>query len=71
VAGAAALLLSAQPSYSVEQLRSALEARAVDQGHPGKDTQFGYGRLYLGDPAVLPPPAPSTGRYFYLPLIIK
>jgi hypothetical protein len=53
VAGAAALVLSAYPAYGPDQLQSLLEGRAVDMGPAGMDTQFGYGRLYLGDP---PPP---------------
>jgi hypothetical protein len=48
VAGAAALVLSALPSLSPDQLQSFLEDRAIDMGSPGMDNQFGYGRLYLG-----------------------
>ena len=53
VAGAAALVLGANPGYTPAQLRSFLEGRAIDMGSPGKDTVYGYGRLYLGS-------APST-----------
>ena len=56
VAGAATLALSAYPGYTPDQLQSFLESRAVDMGPAGKDTQYGYGRLYLGDP-----PAPQPG----------
>ena len=57
VAGAATLALSAYPGYTPDQLQSFLESRAVDMGPAGKDTQYGYGRLYLGDP----PAPPSDG----------
>jgi uncharacterized protein YhfF len=50
VAGAAALVLGANPSYTPDQLQSFLQGRAIDMGTPGKDTKFGYGRLHLGDP---------------------
>jgi subtilisin family serine protease len=50
VAGAAALVLSAYPGYTPDQLQSFLEGRAVDISSPGIDTRSGYGRLYLGDP---------------------
>ncbi len=48
VAGAAALVMSANPGFSPAQVRSFLEDRAIDQGQPGYDTQFGHGRLDLG-----------------------
>jgi len=50
VAGAAALVKEAYPSYSVSQLQNYLETNAVDLGTPGKDSLYGAGRLYLGDP---------------------
>jgi subtilisin family serine protease len=64
VAGAAALVLGANPSYTPDDLQSFLEGRAVDMGSAGKDTQFGYGRLYLGEPV-----AESTD--IYLPLVVS
>jgi subtilisin family serine protease len=61
VAGAAALVLCAYPAYSPDQLESFLEGRAVDMGAAGVDTQYGYGRLYLGaPPAPLASPTPTT-----------
>ena len=48
VAGAAALVKGAYPSYTPDQLQSFLQDHAVDMGASGKDTLFGYGRLYLG-----------------------
>ncbi len=50
VAGAAALILSAYPGYTPDQLQAFLEGRAIDIASPGMDTRSGYGRLYLGDP---------------------
>jgi subtilisin family serine protease len=50
VAGAAALVLSAYPSYTPDQLQTYLQGRAVDMGSAGKDNDFGYGRLNLGTP---------------------
>ena len=45
VAGAAALILSAHPSYSPAEVRQALHAGADDLGDPGFDIYFGYGRV--------------------------
>src|SRR5262249_28468535 len=59
-AGAAALALSLRPDLSADQLAEVLEAGADDQGAPGKDPEYGYGRLNLlrtvqiaADPNVL------------------
>jgi hypothetical protein len=49
VAGAAALVLGANPTFTPDQLQSFLIERAVDMGDAGLDTQYGHGRLYLGD----------------------
>ncbi len=51
VAGAAALLLEANPALTVSQLRDALTSTAVDLGDPGADVRFGAGRLDV--PAAL------------------
>lgn len=67
VAGAAALALSANPGFSVDQLQSFLIERAVDMGSPGLDPQHGYGRLYLGDPAA--GEEPSIPLTYYLPVV--
>jgi hypothetical protein len=48
VAGAAALVKQAYPSYTNAQIRTFLEGRAVDLGTVGKDNQFGAGRLNMG-----------------------
>ena len=53
VAGAAALLKSANPALARDELWQALVESAVDIGAPGKDDSTGYGKL------VLPIPAPQ------------
>ena len=47
VAGAAALVLSAMPGLSPDELQSYLESWAVDMGTAGKDNVYGSGRLRL------------------------
>jgi subtilisin family serine protease len=68
VAGAAALVLSAYPAYTPQQVQSFLQGRAVDMGPSGKDTIYGYGRLHLGSPTTTPWP---EGNKAYLPLVMK
>jgi subtilisin family serine protease len=48
VAGAAALIKGANPSYGPTELQAYLEGHAVDLGVPGRDTSYGAGRLSLG-----------------------
>ncbi|MBC8445900.1 MAG: S8 family serine peptidase [Chloroflexi bacterium] len=62
VAGAAALVKEAYPTYTVSQLQSYLENEAIDLGAAGKDNLYGAGRLYLGDPPQEnnPPNTPSN-----------
>lgn len=50
VAGAAALVLNTYPTALPSQIQDYLQATAVDQGLPGLDAQYGYGRLRLGAP---------------------
>ena len=59
VAGAAALVKNAYPSYTPAQVQSFLETRAIDLGATGKDNLFGSGLLNLG---AIPeePPAVTT-----------
>lgn len=45
VAGLAALILAQNPSYTPEQIRTALSLGADDLGASGYDTTFGYGRI--------------------------
>ncbi len=47
IAGAAALIKSANPSYSRTQLWNALVAATVDIGSRGRDNDSGYGKLVL------------------------
>jgi subtilisin family serine protease/PKD repeat protein len=47
VSGAMALLLSAHPEATVEQLERTLELSAVDLGQPGPDSSSGHGRIDL------------------------
>jgi len=61
VAGAAALVLSAHPDWSPQQIRDFLSQRAVDLGVPGNDNRFGAGRLALGAPPIPTPTATRTG----------
>ncbi len=63
VAGAAALVWSAYPSYTNAQVRQLLESRAVNMGPAGKDNDCGYGRLYLGNP----PGAAPTASFAWTP----
>ncbi len=53
VSGAAALVMSAYPGATVVEVKDFLLSRAIDLGASGADTQFGYGRLWLGDAPVL------------------
>ncbi len=52
VAGAAALILQANPAYTLSELWNALITAAKDMGPAGPDNAFGYGRLKM--PKVFP-----------------
>ncbi|MFH1679369.1 MAG: S8 family serine peptidase [Candidatus Eisenbacteria bacterium] len=54
VAGAAALLLSAYPSWNADSARASLLAGATDLGAAGPDSVYGHGKLHLS----APPPSP-------------
>ena len=59
VAGAAALVLEANPGFSPADLRDFLSSRSVDLGSAGLDSEYGAGTLWLGDPpgvAAVPTP---------------
>jgi pSer/pThr/pTyr-binding forkhead associated (FHA) protein/subtilisin family serine protease len=47
VAGAAALIWSAFPTFTRDDVTTFLQTRALDLGPPGPDTGYGYGRLQL------------------------
>ncbi len=54
VAGAAALVLSAFPDYTPQEVKDYLIGNAADLGPSGSDAAYGYGRLQL--------PKPEAGR---------
>lgn len=71
VSGVVALLWSAVPSATPEELLQALIAGAVDLGDPGRDNLFGYGlvdapaafeALTGGSEPPPPPPPPPPSR---------
>ncbi|MEU4241235.1 S8 family serine peptidase [Actinoplanes sp. NPDC026619] len=60
VAAAAALLRSADPALTPDQIEQTLESSAVDLGAAGRDDDYGYGRLDIATAlAALPTPAAS------------
>jgi subtilisin family serine protease len=59
VAGAAALVAQANPTFTPAQIQSFLEGRAIDLGPAGKDNQYGSGKLWLG-PAEEPDQSGAT-----------
>jgi type VII secretion-associated serine protease mycosin len=70
VAGAAALVLTLRPDLGWADLACVLEANADDKGVPGKDPEYGWGRLnvfralqaapgYTGCPHAAPAPQPA------------
>lgn len=63
-AGAAALVWSANPSWTNSEVRSFLESRAIELGSNGKDIDYGVGRLYLGSPTGVPLP---TAAFIFSP----
>ncbi|VVB90279.1 Subtilisin-like serine protease [uncultured archaeon] len=62
VAGAAALVLSANPYLTPDEVQQALEESAVDLGSAGKDNQYGSGRIdvYQAVQKVLPDLRPTN-----------
>ncbi|WP_096207471.1 DUF2341 domain-containing protein [Candidatus Methanoperedens nitratireducens] len=62
VAGAAALVLSANPYLTPDEVQQALEESAVELGTPGKDNEYGAGRIdvYEAVQKVLPDLRPSN-----------
>ncbi|EFO79910.1 peptidase S8 and S53 subtilisin kexin sedolisin [Oscillochloris trichoides DG-6] len=70
VAGAAGLAFSVRPDLPIADIRCILEAGAEDKGTPGRDDEYGWGRLnllrslqlaqtYTGCPLNPPAPAPN------------
>ena len=71
VAGAAALLKSANPSLSRDDLWQALVEATVDLGTPGKDDSTGYGKLVLSVPAPqIASVSPSRVQYGQITIIV-
>jgi subtilisin family serine protease len=63
VAGAAALVKQANPTFGPTEIQAFLESRALDLGVPGRDELFGVGKLMLGvAPAALPRKAATAVR---------
>lgn len=59
VAGAAALIISANPDLGVAEVEQALLDRAQDMGVPGRDSITGSGYLQMGAVDGVPPPVPQ------------
>lgn len=59
VAGAAALIAQQNPTWTAIQLRSYLEASALDRGTAGRDNLYGSGELYLPITSSTPTPTPT------------
>uniref|UniRef100_UPI0005561734 Ig-like domain-containing protein n=1 Tax=Pseudoduganella violaceinigra TaxID=246602 RepID=UPI0005561734 len=61
-AAVAALVMSANPSLSADQVQNILFSTAVDLGTPGRDSYFGYGRVNAAAAvaAAKAQPAPDT-----------
>jgi len=49
VSGVAALIWSANPSWTNVQIREAMAATAMDLGEAGRDVYFGYGLVQAKD----------------------
>lgn len=75
VAGAAALVWEAFPSWTMQQVSQFLKERATDLGTAGPDARFGYGRLWLGPVSptgVLPQATPTeTSRPTQLTPVVQ
>ena len=56
VSGVAALVLAANPTYDVEQIRQVLRSTADDLGPVGFDTDSGAGRVNAARAVAAPPP---------------
>jgi subtilisin len=62
VTAVAALVWTAHPTWSAEEVRQRLASTAVDRGSPGRDALFGFGRVsaYWAFEASPTPPPPAT-----------
>lgn len=66
VAGAAALVGNAYPTFGPAQIRFYLEESSIDQGPACVDAQFGYGRLFLRPSGQL-----LAGYRLALPFVVR
>jgi subtilisin family serine protease len=62
VAGAAALVKQAQPSFGPNELQSFLERNATDVGAPGPDDQTGAGALHLPSTVIVADTTPPKAK---------
>gem|GEM_PF-1806728 len=58
VSGFAALILSANPGYTNQQIRDLMRQSVVDLGDAGWDETYGYGRIDMAQAFEEPPPPP-------------
>ncbi|MDA0168626.1 S8 family serine peptidase [Solirubrobacter taibaiensis] len=70
VAGAALLLLQSDPTLTPAQVKAAFTRTAVDLGAPGRDSDYGFGRLDfyaalrgVGAPLAVPPAVPDQATW--------
>ncbi|MDP3791307.1 MAG: S8 family serine peptidase [Candidatus Omnitrophota bacterium] len=66
IAGAAALILSMHPQYTVDQLIAAIESNGIDMGSSGKDSIYGSGRLNIAASLNSEPILEWTGEAGYV-----
>jgi hypothetical protein len=57
LAGAAAVMLGANPNLDAAEIQSVLERRSLDAGAQGLDNNYGFGRLRMGTVGMPAPPA--------------
>jgi subtilisin family serine protease len=51
VSGVAAVIRTRTPAFTAAQARSKLDASVDDKGPPGRDAQYGFGRVNLAKAA--------------------
>ncbi len=64
VAGTAALVMAANPDWSIGQVRTQLQATADDLGDTGKDPQYGFGLVDADEAAVPSGPVNNSPDVF-------
>ncbi len=62
VAGLAALIWARNPAYNATQVRTAIDTTAVDLGSPGRDEQYGWGRIDVVPAVGLSSVAPAAAQ---------